>query len=403
MSKWASSLLVPLMTFLLITLFSCRRPDVVNLGHQENIQAYQFKSKRKQPVTVYKPAEVEMEVSLPKEYFSPFTPVGEYIISVGDLLEVTLYGDEEEFVRQTAVAPDGYLYFLFVDGIKAAGRSVKEVAADIEIRLGYLFINPEVAIIPQGISGQEYMILGQVITPGVYPINASLTVRQAIGEAGGLAYGGYRGTSFSIANLKNSFIIREGKRLPIDFDRLVYSEGADQDIYIRPGDYIYISSSLSNQIYLIGAVVEQKPVPYRDGMTLVGSLSGPAGLTGGTITDADLTRITIVRGSLTNPIVLKANWFEIMKGLARDVYLEPGDIVFVPNKKFRYGRLLIRAAIDAFVSSFGNAAGEYWGGQRWFPPPAGDSTTDTTTTPAPAPAPTPAPTPSPSPVTGEGV
>lgn len=167
--------------------------------------------------------------------------------------------------------------------------------------------------------------------------------------------------------------------MPIDFDRLVYSEGADQDIYVRPGDYIYISSSLTNQIYLIGAVVEQKPVPYRDGMTLVGSLSGPAGLTGGTTTDADLTRITIVRGSLTNPIVLQANWFDIVKGLARDVYLEPGDIVFVPNKKFRYGRQLIRAAIDSFVNSFGNAAGEYWGGQRWFPPPAGDTNDSTTT------------------------
>lgn len=361
------------------TFLGCRRPTVVDVGPQENVQAYQFKSKRNKPIKLYNPSQVEVNESLPKEYFSPFIPIGEYVIAVGDSLEITLYGDEEEFVRQTVVAPDGYLYFLFVDGVKAAGRSVRDVAAEIESRLTYLFINPEVAIIPQGVSGQEYWILGQVISPGVYPINASLTIRQAIGEAGGLAYGGYRGTSFSIANLKNSFIIRDGRRLPIDFDRLVYSEGADQDIYVRPGDYIYISSSLTNQIYLIGAVVEQKPVPYRDGMTLVGSLSGPAGLTGGTTTDADLTRITIVRGSLTNPIVLQANWFDIVKGLARDVYLEPGDIVFVPNKKFRYGRQLIRAAIDSFVKSFGNAAGEYWGGQRWFPPPAGDTNDSTTT------------------------
>ena len=40
--------------------------------------------------------------------------------------------------------------------------------------------------------------------------------------------------------------------LPIDFEQLMNSGDEDQDIYIRPGDYIHIASNLRN-IYAIDA------------------------------------------------------------------------------------------------------------------------------------------------------
>src|SRR6185295_16255325 len=144
--------------------------------------------------------------------------------------------------------PDGKIYYMFTDGVPAEDRTLKEVAADISGRISNIFINPEVTILPKRVINQQYLILGKIARPGAYPLVSSLTIRQAIGEAGGVAYGGYKGTTIQIASLRDSFIVREGKKLDVDFAQLIYTEGADQDIYIQPGDYIYLATSLIKQI-----------------------------------------------------------------------------------------------------------------------------------------------------------
>lgn len=305
---------------------------------------------------------------LKAEYFDPYKPLSEdYRIAIGDVLEVAIFGHDDTLVDKVVIAPDGRLYYMFLDGLPAAGRTVDEVAADIEERVAHLFISPEVTIIPKKIAQRTFRILGKVNRPGVYPIVSSLTIRQAIGDAGGIAYGGFSGTTIAVANFRESFLVRDGDRLAIDFERLIHTEGSDQNIYLQPGDYIYIASSLVHEVYLLGAVVEQKPIQYKDGLTLVASLSGVAGLRGGFLSDADLSRITVVRGSLDNPQVITANIIKILEGGAKDFYLRPGDIVYVPQKHFRFGRELVRTAINAFMAAFGAESGGHYAGEHWFP------------------------------------
>lgn len=355
-----------LLALSLLSVISCRRPDVVE-KREADIIDFEF---IKRPTITSKVPEGEKKQPLTPELFSPyFSEKNNYRISSGDVLEISVFGDED-LVRETVVAPDGKVYFMFADGIPAAGRTLKELASDITTKLSTVYLHPDVTILPKYIASQYYMILGKVGRPNAYPITASMTLRQAIGEAGGIAYGGYKGTTIQVASLKDSFIVRKGKKLDVDFAKLLYSEGADQDIYVQPGDYIYIASSLVNQLYLIGAVREQKPIPYKDGITLVQAISGPAGMSGGFFLGnpygANLSQIMIIRGSLTSPRVMKVDFFKIIAGEARDVYLEPGDIIYVPNKKFRFMRSLVHAAISNFVSSFGSSAGNYYASEKWF-------------------------------------
>lgn len=304
------------------------------------------------------------------KYFDPFqAQVDEYIITRGDVLEVSIFGkgNEDTLVDQVVVAPDGKLYYMFLDGIYAEGRTVKDLSDELESLMTDLFINPEVTIIPKHVADQNYMILGKIGRPGVYPIVTSLTLQQVIGEAGGISLGGFAGTTIAIANLRESFLVRDGKKLDIDFERLLYTDGSDQNIFIRPGDYIYIASSLEQQIYLLGHAGSQKPVPYKDGLTLIGVLAGSAGITGGVNATADTHRVLIVRGSLEAPRVIQADIIEILEGRARDIYLVPGDIVYVQNKKVQFGRELVNSAIRAFISAYGGSAGSHFGRIHWFP------------------------------------
>jgi protein involved in polysaccharide export with SLBB domain len=358
-----------LLLLLIVGFSACRRPEVVEKREAEIVD---FEFRNKSSIKNPQITPPEEKTPLTPELFDPYyTMKKEYRITRGDVLEISIFGDDESSVRETVVAPDGRLYYMFLDGIPAEGRTLTEVAHDISSRIAHLFVNPEVTITPKTVMSQRYFMLGKIGRPGSYAIGPSITLRQAIGDAGGIAYGGYAGTTIQIASLRDSFIIRDGKKLDVDFAKLIFTEGSEYDIYLQPGDFIYVASSLVKQIYLIGAVNEQKPIPYKDGITLFQAISGPSGLSGGIklgfAYGANPAQIMIIRGTLDNPRVMMVDFFKIIDGQARDVYLEPGDIVYVPNKKFRFARTVVRAAVNAFVSNFGSAAGSYYADHKWFP------------------------------------
>lgn len=346
---------------------SCRRAQVMK-SKEEKVQTHVPKARMGKKVPPKKIEELEVKEKLDPKYFDAYQPyTEEYRVSVGDVLQVSVFGNEDTLIKEAVVAPDGYLYYLFLDGVAAAGRTLSEVAKDIEIAVAHLFINPEVSILPVQIASQTYMVIGKVLKPGIYPLRSAATLRQALGDAGGIAVGGFKGTTISVASLRDSFIVRNGRKLDIDFEKLIFSEGSDQNIYLKPRDYIYIASSLSKEVFLLGAVSEQKPVPYKDGLTLLGVLSGSSGITGGTTPEADVNRVLVIRGSLETPQVIVANILDIYRGKAKDVYLLPGDIVYAQNKQLRFGKELVRSAIDSFVRAFGSSAGSYVANKHWFP------------------------------------
>lgn len=333
----------------------------------------------------------EYTAALTDDDYKPYDP-SEYTIEVGDLLEVSIFGHGELMSSDIPVAPDGHLYYYFLDGIPAAGRSPTDVAAQIEENIRHLFANPEVSIIPKDITTSTYVILGKVQQPGEYTIDSAVTLRQAIGSAGGLASGGYRGSSINVAALDHSFVMRGGKKLPIDFKKLLAEDDPDnsQDIYVRPGDYIYIASGLIHKVYKLGAVPENRAVTWTDDLTLLGLLTGYSGQDGGFHSavpstsaagyshyrstdygggigidlpyrqEAAIDRILVIRGALDKPNVMVVNLEDVFTAKANDIYLVPGDIVYVPEKKHKFTRHLIKRAILTFVSSFSGNAGAHF-------------------------------------------
>ncbi|MBB65417.1 MAG: hypothetical protein CMO81_10175 [Waddliaceae bacterium] len=319
--------------------------------------------KVEKPVAIEKKKELEVATELPESYFLSYDPK-EYLVSVGDVLEISIFGHPDTIVEQVPVAPDGFLYYMFSDGIYAEGHTLDELSDDIERRVRHLFSNPEVTVIPRRIASARYVVLGKVRAPGEYELFSSVTLRQAIAEAGGLESALVEGTSIQAASLSQSFIIRDGKRLPIDFEKVMNTGDNSHNIYIRPGDYIHIASALSQQVYRLGAVREQRPVPYKDGMTVIGLLSGSTDGSGGLIPDSAKGRVVILRGIKNNPTPIPVDVSAILAGTATDVYLMPGDVVYVPPKRFLFMRTLVRLAIETFVRAFGSSAGLYYVGDE---------------------------------------
>lgn len=311
----------------------------------------------------------------------PFGPIiSEYRVAIGDALEISVFGDKDTLVDNVTVAPDGHIYYFFLNGIKAAGLTLSELRVELEKNLEEYFLSPMVTIIPRAMTSQTYTILGLVNSPGLYPLQQSVSLRQAVGAAGGIFTGdeffagiptnprggvgnqrplvGYGGSGHYV-DLKKSYIARDGIKMNIDFERLMYSADNSQDIQVKPGDYIYIAPMDSRDIYVLGAAINPTILSYYDGMTLMGAVASVGGWIEGPY-GADMRRLLVIRGSLRCPKVMYVDVCCILNGCATDTYLEPGDIVYFTEKRFSFGRELVRLAVESFISAFFNTAGNFY-------------------------------------------
>jgi protein involved in polysaccharide export with SLBB domain len=244
----------------------------------------------------------------------------------GDVLSISVYDEPDLTISEVPIRPDGKISFPLVGDIQANGRTVDEVNADLTERLRQYLLAPKVSVIVTAFSSLNYVINGEVVKPGVYPLVTDVTITAALAKAGGLNKGQFRSSSVELADLTNAFISREGKLLPVDFVRLLRQGDMRFDIPLQAGDYISIPSGLSKEVYIIGEVNAPALFAFREEMPMSRTVALAEGFTH----DADLSRIHVIRGSLSNPRVIVADFNKVIAGQQQDVQLEPGDVVYVP-------------------------------------------------------------------------
>ncbi len=298
------------------------------------------------------------------DWLSPTT--NRFTLGPGDRLEIEILGDTT--TRGTnAVGPDGRIYFHLLPGVDVWGLTLAETRELIERELlKYVRERPQVAVNLLGVQSQRVWLLGRLNTPGVYPMPAPMTLLEALALAGGptsptaLASlgGGPVTSSFSeeVADLRRSFVIRGGQPLPIDFHRLLKEGDLSQNIYLRPDDFVYVPSTTTKEIFVLGAVMQPRSLAYREQMSLISAIANAQG----TIKDAYLSHVAIVRGSLTEPKIAIVDYKDIVRGKAPDVLLDAGDIVYVPFTPYRtltrYLDLIVRSFVQTVAINEGARA-----------------------------------------------
>ena len=90
-------------------------------------------------------------------------------------------------------------------------------------------------------------------------------------------------------------------------------------------------------------------------MTVAAAISGAYG----TLRDAYLPHVAVVRGSLSQPELTIVNYRKVIRGEERDFALQPRDIVYVPLSPYRYLRRYAEIILNTFVSSTAINAGSY--------------------------------------------
>ncbi|EEF63252.1 polysaccharide biosynthesis/export family protein [Pedosphaera parvula] len=280
-------------------------------------------------------------------------PTEPFRLGPGDRVEIEIMDDTTSRTL-SVVGPDGKIYFSLLPGLDVWGKTLPETKDLLEKQLAQYYRNqPRVALTLRGVESRRFWMLGRVQTPGVYFMTNSPTLLEGISLAGGtVSYAAQKDLSVAntideTADLKRSFLIRQGHMLPVDFERLVTKGDLTQNIYLQPDDFIYFPAANARTVYVIGAVGQARAVPYAEGMTMSAAIANSYG----TIKDAYLYKVAVIRGSLSQPKVALVNYYDVMAGKTPDVTLEPHDIVYVPFAPYRLIRRFANAALDTFVSS----------------------------------------------------
>ena len=298
----------------------------------------------------------QLDPSLLRPSNRPFT------LGPGDHLDLELAGEP---TNQTAiVSPDGKIYFNILPGIDVWGLTLGQTKAKLEQELGqYVRNGPKVSVSLRSVQSQRVWILGRVGKPGVYPLAGSLRLLEALSLAGGpaasysiSASSGASGISLNLSasgdetcDLRRAILIRQGHLVPVDFEKLMGEGDLSQNIYLQPDDFIYVPSAAGREVYVLGAVTLPHAVAYNNGMTLVHAVASA----GGTIKDAYLSHVAIVHGSFSKPQITVIDFKDIVHARARDVMVEPGDIVYVPFTPYR----TITRYVDLILNTFARTVG----------------------------------------------
>src|SRR6185436_5002824 len=155
------------------------------------------------------------------------------------------------------------------------------------------------------------------------------------------------------ADLSRSYIIRQGRVLPIDFQQLLRDGALSQNIYLQPDDFIFLPSVRTPQVHILGAVMQPHSERINGALTLVQAIA----LSGGSEREAFLSNVAILRGSLAQPQIAIVAVDAILRGQAADVRLEAGDIVFVPYTPQRVLTRYVNLILDTFARTVGVNAG----------------------------------------------
>jgi protein involved in polysaccharide export with SLBB domain len=295
-----------------------------------------------------------------------------FTLGPGDQLEIEIIGNPASRAL-TAVGPDGKLYYHLLPGIDVWGLTLAETQDLLESGLGKYLNQPHVALTLRTVASKHVWLLGRLSKPGIYPMTGPMTLLESLALAGGSARNTLQLATEELADLRHSFVMRKGQLVPVDFYRLLRQGDMSQNIYLEPDDFVYVPSSVSQQVYVLGAVKFPRAVPYSEGMTLISAISGATGplkvdwlatTYTGLAPDAYMSHIAVVRGSLAQPQLSVIDANAIIKGSQPDFPIEPGDIIYVPNVPYAMFKRYFNTIVTTFISTVAANAGTSAGGQQ---------------------------------------
>ncbi len=244
----------------------------------------------------------------------------------GDVLSISVFR-VPEFSKNVRIDEDGTFIYPLCGEIKAAGKTVRVIAKELEFRLKDQVSEPHVDIFVDSWAQRTVYILGEVQSSRSLelPKYSKMTALQAISAAGGF-------TQF--ADLNNVAVLRRRadddsilERIKIDVSALVSKTSGGDDFKLHPEDTLIIPKA--PPVYLTGAI--NTPGVYYVDTQRLPLCSELIIRAGGLQTGADIHEIRVVRVNDNDEreVIMSSMKFREPGIYENDQTIHPGDYVFV--------------------------------------------------------------------------
>jgi polysaccharide export outer membrane protein len=256
-----------------------------------------------------------------------------YRICPGDTLSIAVDG-EDVFTQECQVNGAGTISYPMLGDVPAAGATCSDLRARLEEDLSRYLKHPTVMITVKeyGQVGMSVFVMGEVRSPGVYPLAGGSGLMQPLAAAGGLT---------EYASGQVTVMKRTGESWVASLEDV---PGSGAGGILEPGDVILVQRRLEQRYAVLGEVPTpgmfdmpaQGEVRVLDAMTQAGLLEpstdaspgAPGSLLDNPIRTADLEHASVTRGEVVIPVDLAA----LLAGDAgQNIVLRSGDVLTVPQ------------------------------------------------------------------------
>ena len=252
-------------------------------------------------------------------------PVTDYVVGPQDVLTITSY-DQADLSGKFTLEADGTFTYPLIGRVRAGGLTLRALEGVLKKRLmddGF-FNKPQITVSVDTYKSQKVFVVGEVRTPGTYPLSGDMNLVEAIARAGstlpsasGEAIIVHPVQGASGPTLPNQDAAAKTERVDL---RAMQNGVFTQTTVLRDGDTIFVPRAES--VYVFGQVktpgayaLQQKDTSVLQALSLAGGISD-RGAT---------TRIRIVRMVGGDKKELKVKLSDLVL---------PGDTIIVAERIF---------------------------------------------------------------------
>ena len=273
-------------------------------------------------------------VVAPRPAGSPVVSSETYQLSPGDIIYVSVEG-EELLTRECQVNGAGTISYPMLGDVPVAGLTSAGLQAALQEGLQKYLRHPQVLVTVRqyGQSGTTVFVMGEVKSPGAYPLASASGLMQALAAAGGLTE-----TAAAQVTILSS---RTGLSRVVPLSEVT---GGSAGALLQPGDVILVQRKREARYSVLGEVPKpgmfdmplQGEARILDAMEKAGLLTpnpdAQANRYRSILDDptriADLERAQLTRGDAVMPVNLVA----LLQGdTSHNLVLQSGDVLTVPR------------------------------------------------------------------------
>ncbi len=175
----------------------------------------------------------------------------DYILATGDSVKISVYG-LSEYEGELTINNDGKIVIPQIGAMSIRGMKYKDAKSTIYNKLKATYPNTSINITIGNTSPFSVSVVGEVVRPGLYTVNALSKVKDALSRAGGISNNG---------TMRDIQVKRNGKVVAtFDLYDLLRDGKNNGDVYLYPGDIIFVPTA-KKLVYLDGNV--KSPAVYE--------------------------------------------------------------------------------------------------------------------------------------------